>query len=67
VPVVYHNVDLIVTAGYACSLVYWAVSFAQQEAPRQEFTPRMESFLLAVSGAARAQRMTLEQLRKTSK
>ena len=67
VPVVYHNVDLIVTAGYACSLVYWAVSFAQQEAPRQEFTPRMESFLLAVSGAARTQRMTLDQLRKTSK
>lgn len=66
-PLVYHNVDLIVIAGYLCSLVYWVISFAQQEAPRQEFTPRMESFLLAVSGAARAQRVTLEQLRKTSK
>lgn len=66
-PPIYHNVDLIVSAGYLCSLVYWVVSFAQQEAPRHEFTPRMESFLLAVSGAARSQRMTLEQLRKSSK
>jgi hypothetical protein len=64
---VYHNADQIVQASYLCTLVYWLFSFVQQEAPRQEFTPRMESFLLAVSGAARAQRMTLEQLRKTSK
>jgi hypothetical protein len=64
---VYHNADQIVQASYFCTLIYWLISFAQQEAPRQEFTPRMESFLLAVSGAARAQRMTLEQLRKTSK
>ena len=64
---VYHNVDQLVPASYFCSLIYWIMSFAQQEAPRQEFTPRMETFLLAVSGAARANRMTLEQLRKSSK
>ena len=64
---VYHNVDQLIPASYFCSLIYWIMSFAQQEAPRHEFTPRMESFLLAVSGAARANRMTLEQLRKSSK
>lgn len=63
----FHRVAQIVAVSYFCSLLYWIFSFVQQEAPRQEFTPRMESFLLAVSGAARAQRMTLEQLRKTSK
>jgi hypothetical protein len=66
-PDLYHNVERLVPASYFCSLIYWLVSFAQQEAPRHEFTPRMESFLLAVSGAARANRMTLEQLRKSSK
>jgi len=64
---IYHNMDQLVAASYFCSLVYWLISFAQQEAPRQEFTPRMESFLLAVSGAARTNRLTLEQLRKSSK
>ena len=66
-PALYHNADQIVQVSYFCTLVYWIFSFAQQEAPRQEFTPRMESFLLAVSGAARSNRMTLEQLRKSSK
>jgi hypothetical protein len=63
----YHNADQIVAASYFCTLIYWVFSFAQQEAPRHEFTPRMESFLLAVSGAARSNRMALEQLRKSSK
>jgi len=63
----YHDVDLIVAVSYFCSLVYWVVSFAQQEAPRHEFTPRMQSFLLAVSGAARADRLTLEEMRKSNK
>ena len=66
-PELYNNLERLVPASYLCSLIYWLFSFAQQEAPRQEFTPRMESFLLAVSGAARSSRMTLEQLRKTSK
>jgi hypothetical protein len=63
----YHRASIIASASYFCSVVYWIFSFAQQEAPRQEFTPRMESFLLAVSGAARSNRMTLEDLRKSSK
>lgn len=63
----YHNADQIVQISYFCTLIYWVFSFAQQEAPRHEFTPRMESFLLAVSGAARSNRMALEQYRKPGK
>ncbi len=49
----------LLTASYFCSLLYWAFSFAQKEAERREFTPQMQSFLLAVAGNARATRMTL--------
>jgi hypothetical protein len=66
-PAVYHNADQIVAVSYLSSLVYWLFSFAQQEAPRQQFTPVMQNFLLAVSGAARADRLALEQMRKSSK
>jgi hypothetical protein len=57
----YHYIDQVVAVCYLVSLVYWAVSFAQKEAPRHEFSPQMESFLLKVSGAARANRMALEK------
>ncbi len=46
-------------ASYLCSLIYWIVSFAQKEEARQEFTPQMRSFLLTVTGAARANRVAL--------
>jgi hypothetical protein len=49
----------LLTASYFCSLLYWAFSFAQKEAERREFTPQMQSFLLAVAGNARATRMNL--------
>jgi hypothetical protein len=56
----YHTVDQLVPESYFCALAYWAVSFAQQEAVRQEFTPQMRSFLLTVSGAAHAGRIALQ-------
>jgi hypothetical protein len=56
----YHRVDQLMPASYLCSLVYWAVCFVQKEAPRQEFSPEMRSFLLKVSGAARAGRIALQ-------
>jgi hypothetical protein len=56
----YHKVDQIVPVSYFCALAYWAVSFAQQEAVRQEFTPQMRSFLLTVSGAAHSGRIALQ-------
>jgi hypothetical protein len=62
----YHMVDQIVGFSYLCSLIYWIFSFAQQEAPRHSFSPKMESFLLAVSGAARADRADMEEFRRKS-
>lgn len=55
----YLLMNRIVTASYFCSMLYWVFSFAQQEAERREFTPQMQSFLLAVAGNARSTRMTL--------
>jgi hypothetical protein len=57
-------IEDLVVVGYLCSLLYWCVSFLQQEAERQEFSPRMQSILLTVAGAARANRLALEQSRK---
>ena len=55
----YGHLNRVVIAGYICSLLYWAYSFAQQEAPRREFTPQMQSFLLAMAGVARANRIAI--------
>lgn len=55
----YHLLDNLGAASYIASLVYWIISFAQKEEQRQEFTPQMRSFLLAVTGAARGARMAL--------
>lgn len=63
----YHEVDQFVTVGYFCSLLYWSVSFLQQEAPRTEFSPKMESLLLAMAGTAQAQRSALREIRKQDK
>jgi len=55
----YHHMDQIVAASYVFSLLYWVFCFAQQEAERREFTPQMQSFLLAVAGTARTTRLAL--------
>ncbi|MGO9340741.1 MAG: hypothetical protein ACLPY1_24975 [Terracidiphilus sp.] len=55
----YLLLNRILTASYFCSLLYWAFSFAQKEAERREFTPQMQSFLLAVAGNARTTRIAL--------
>jgi hypothetical protein len=55
----YGHLDQIVTACYLFSLLYWVFSFAQQEAERHEFTPQMQTFLLAVAGAAKSSRIDL--------
>jgi hypothetical protein len=55
----YHTVELMLTACYDCSIVYWIVSFAQEVPERREFTPQMQSFLLAVAGSARSSRIAL--------
>lgn len=63
-PAQFHRIDDIVSFSYLFSLLYWAVSFMQQQAARQEFSPRMQSLLLSVAGAARANRLVIEDIRK---
>ena len=57
----YRRLDQLLVASFVCSSLYWVVSFAQREAERREFTPQMESLLLAVAGAARTNRVALAQ------
>jgi hypothetical protein len=56
----YTNWNELVVASSLCSLLYWVVSFSRKEAERRQFTPQMQSFLLAMAGAARSTRMALE-------
>ena len=60
VPSHYDIVDQMVRICYVVSLLYWGYAFLQNEAPRQEFTPQMRSFLLKISGAAHAGRTALQ-------
>jgi phosphoglycerol transferase MdoB-like AlkP superfamily enzyme len=55
----YNHLDEIEVASYFFSLLYWGFSFAQQEAERQEFTPQMQNFLLAMAGTARSTRLAM--------
>jgi hypothetical protein len=61
----YHLIDVMVAASYACSMVYWIVCFAQEVPERREFTPQMESFLLALAGSARSTRIALADARSS--
>ena len=55
----YRFLNQFASAGYLLSLAYWAFSFATKEAERREFTPQMQSFLLAMAGTARSTRIAL--------
>lgn len=55
----YYLLDKLLGASYLACLVYWIFSFARQAAPRREFTPQMQNFLLAVAGTARSTRVAM--------
>jgi hypothetical protein len=55
----YHLLDEVASASYLFALCYWVFAFATREAERREFTPQMQSFLLAAAGSARAARVGL--------
>lgn len=55
----YSHWNELVVASYLCSLLYWVVSFAQQEQERRAFSPQMEHLLLAMAGSAKASRIAL--------
>jgi hypothetical protein len=57
----YRMFDHFVEVTYLCSLIYWVFSFAQKEAQRREFSPQMQSILLAVAGAARSMRVAASE------
>jgi hypothetical protein len=57
----YGQLNQFVVGAFICSLLYWVFSFVQKEAERREFTPQMQSFLLAMAGAARANRTALAE------
>lgn len=53
----------LVIGSFLASLLYWVYCFSQKEAERREFTPQMQSFLLAVAGAAHSSRVALTESR----
>lgn len=55
----YHWLDLLVSFSYLGALIYWVYAFATQAAERREFTPQMQSMLLAVAGVARSTRVAM--------
>jgi hypothetical protein len=55
----YHHLDQVVEACNVGCLLYWFYSFARKAVPRREFTPQMQSLLLAVAGNARSTRIAL--------
>jgi hypothetical protein len=61
----YTHLDQVVVASYLCSLMYWVFCFAQKEPERREFSPRMQSMLLAVAGVARTTRLAMTDARSS--
>lgn len=55
----YVLLDRTIGFSYLAALLYWVYCFARQPVQRREFTPQMQSMLLAVAGAARAARIDL--------
>ena len=55
----YQLLDRVASFSYLAALAYWVYAFATQPAERREFTPQMQSMLLAVAGAARTTRVAL--------
>jgi hypothetical protein len=55
----YKTLNELVIGTFALSLLYWVFCFAQRQPERREFTPQMQNLLLAVAGAARANRAAL--------
>lgn len=56
----FHALDQMMVASYLGTLTFWIWSFAQNEAPRKEFSPQMQNFLLSIAGSTRSSRIGLE-------
>ncbi len=56
----FHALDQMQVASYIGTLAYWIWSFARQEAPRKEFSPQMQNFLLSIAGSTRSARIAVQ-------
>jgi hypothetical protein len=56
----YEVLDRVGSFSYLAALMYLVFAFATQTAERREFSPQMQSMLLAVAGAARTTRVELK-------
>ena len=61
--VLYHLLDRMQVTALIASLAFWVYSFVQKEAPRREFTPQMQRFLVTISENARQTRLGLTRSR----
>jgi hypothetical protein len=61
----YHLLEQLLSASFVCSMIYWAICFAQKVPERREFTPQMQNFLLAMAGNARTTRIAMANTSKT--
>jgi len=57
----FRNLEVFVMAGFVLSLFYWVFCFAQKETARREFTPKMQSSLLALAESAGVTRKRFEE------
>jgi hypothetical protein len=55
----YRLLDRLQIVSYLMALAFWVWSFVQKDAPRREFTPQMERFLVTISETARRSRIGL--------
>jgi hypothetical protein len=56
----FHPLSEIQVAGYLGTLAFWIWSFAREEAPRKEFSPQMQNFLVSIAGSTRSSRIALQ-------
>ncbi|MGB7188598.1 MAG: hypothetical protein WBD10_00545 [Acidobacteriaceae bacterium] len=50
--------------GYLCTVSFWCYAFVKKEAPRQEFSPQMQKFLVLLSSGAKRQRAVFARSRE---
>ena len=55
----YYLLNHVENASFVAALAFWAWSFVQKDAPRKEFTPQMQHFLVSISETAKRNRLGL--------
>jgi hypothetical protein len=55
----YQQLTQIQSAGYICTLLFWAWSFSRNESPRKDFTPQMQEVLVTIAQSAKRTRLSV--------